>query len=216
MTLTRTSFTQVASHLEKRRMRLVICLGLYGSGLGASSLLVSFMTRTRYPIEPEHLEFVPSVLLSSGGWITGAIIAALIGYWIAPTSARPHSIILWLFIGFAFGVLVPFFSGALMPLGILYLDLTLGITSLSDLPMLTLDGLMRAPVSAISQGVLGLFTGLIAGTLFGFGAWVMDIANTSSHPRVSMYAPYVLSLGLSFGVVAIAAFGPAGTLAKLG
>ena len=216
MTLTRTSFTQVASHLENRRMRLAICLGLYGSGLGASSLLVSFLTRTRYPIEPAHLEFVPSVLLSSGGWIMGAIIAALIGYWMAPTSARPHNIILWLFIGFAFGVFVPFFSGALMPLGILYLDLTLGITSLSDLPLLTLDGLMRAPVSAISQGVLGLFTGLIAGTLFGFGAWVMDIANTSSHPRVSMYAPYVLSLGLSFGVVAIAAFGPAGTLAKLG
>jgi len=197
-------------------MRLAICLGLYGSGLGASSLLVSFLTRTRYPIEPAHLELVPSMILSSGGWIMGAIIAALIGYWIAPTSARPHSIILWLFIGFAFGVLVPFFSGALMPLGILYLDLTLGIIRPSELPMLTLDGLMRAPVSAFSQGVLGLFTGLLAGALFGVGAWVMDIANTSSHPRVSMYAPYVLSLGLSVGVVAIAAFGPAGTLAKLG
>ena len=216
MTLTRTSLPRVASHLEKRRARLVICLGFYGSGLGASSLLVSFMARTRYPIEPEHLQFVPSVLLSSGGWIMGAIIAGLIGYWIAPTSARPHNIVLWLVIGFAFGVLVPFFSGALMPLGTLYLDLTLGIIRLSDIPMLTLDGIMRAPVSAISQGVLGLFTGLLAGTLFGLGAWVMDIANTSSDPRVSTYAPYALSLGLSVGVVAIAAFGPADALAKLG
>ena len=67
MTLTRTSFPRIAPHIGKRRLRLVICLGLYGSALGASSLLVSFMARTRYPIEPEYLQFVPSVILSGGG-----------------------------------------------------------------------------------------------------------------------------------------------------
>ena len=72
MTLTRTSFPRIAPHIGKRRLRLVICLGLYGSALGASSLLVSFMARTnmartKYPIEPEHLQFVPSVILSGGG-----------------------------------------------------------------------------------------------------------------------------------------------------
>ena len=214
--MTRTLFPRAAPHIEKRRVRLVICLSIYGSALGASSLLVSFLTRTRYPIEPEHLEFVPSVLLSSGGWIMGAISAGLIGYWIVPASERPHKIIVWLFIGFAFGVLLPFFSGALMPLGTVYLDLALGILRLSDLPMLTLDALMRAPISAFSQGVLGLFTGLLAGALFGVGGWVMDIANTSPYPHVSRYAPYVLSSVLSGWVVATAAFGPTDALAKLG
>ena len=79
MTLTRTSFPRIAPHIGKRRLRLVICLGLYGSALGASSLLVSFMARTRYPIEPEYLQFVPSVILSGAGWITGAVISGLVG-----------------------------------------------------------------------------------------------------------------------------------------
>ena len=210
------SLPRNASHNEKRRVRLVICLGLYGSALGASSLLVSFLARTKYPIGPEHLEFVPSLLLSSGGWIMGAIIAGLIGYWIAPTSERPHNIIVWLFIGFAFGVLLPFFSGALMPLGTLYLNIALGIIPQSELPMLVLEAILRAPSFAFTQGVLGLFTGLLAGALFGVGGWVIDIANTSRYPRVSRYAPYVLSLGLSGLVVAIAAFASADALSKLG
>ena len=210
------SLPQNASHNEKRRVRLVIGLGLYGSALGASSLLVSFLVRTKYPIEPEHLEFVPSLLLSSGGWIMGAIIAGLIGYWIAPTSERPHNIIIWLFIGFGFGVLLSFFSGALMPLGTLYLSLALGIIPQSELPMLVLEAILRAPSFAFSQGVFGLFTGLLAGALFGAGAWVIDIANTLPYARVSKYAPYVLSLGLAGLVVAIAAFASADALSKLG
>ena len=214
--MTRSSFSRLAYFIENRRVRLVICLGLYGSALGASSLLVSFLARTRFPREPEHLEFVPSVILSSGGWIMGAIIAGLIAYWIAPTSERPHNIIAWLFIGFAFGVLLPFFSGALIPLGTLYLDVAHGIIPLGDLPSLTLGSILRAPSFAFTQGVFGLFTGLLAGALFGIGGWVIDVANTSPYPRVSRYAPYGLSLGLSAGVVAIASFGPADALAKLG
>ena len=113
-------------------------------------------------------------------------------------------------------MLLPFFSGALMPLGTVYLDLALGIIRLSDLPMLTLDALMRAPISAFSQGVLGLFTGLIAGTMFGVGAWVMDIASTSSLHHASKYVPYVFSFSFSAVVLTVAAFGPADALAKLG
>ena len=113
-------------------------------------------------------------------------------------------------------MLLPFFSGALMPLGTIYLDLALGIIRLSDLPMLTLDALMHAPISAFSQGVLGLFTGLLAGTLFGVGAWVMDIARTSSHPHASKYVPYVFWFSFSAVVLTVAAFGPADALAKLG
>ncbi len=197
-------------------MRFVICLGLYGGALGASSLLVSFLARTRFPIEPEHLELVPSVFLSSGGWIMGAIIAGLMGFLIAPNSERSHNVIVWLLIGFAFGVLLPFFSGALMPLGTAYLDIALGITPLSELPSLTLGAILRAPTCAFTQGTFGLFTGLLAGALFGVGGWVIDIANTSPHPHVSRYAPYVLSSSLSAWVVAVAAFAPADALAKLG
>ena len=113
-------------------------------------------------------------------------------------------------------MLLPFFSGALMPLGTVYLDLALGIIRLSDLPMLTLNALMRAPISAFSQGVLGLFTGPIAGTMFGVGAWVMDIASTSSRPHTSKYVPYVFSFSFSAVVLTVAAFGPAAALARIG
>ena len=197
-------------------MRLVVCLGVYGSALGASSLLVSFLARTRFPREPEHLELLPSVFLSSGGWIMGAIIAGLIGYLIAPTSVRPQNIIIWLLIGFAFGVLLPFFSGALMPVGTAYLDIALGVTPLTELPSLTMGAILRAPAFAVTQGTFGLFTGLLAGALFGAGAWMIDMANTLPYPHVSRYIPYALSLSLSVVFVAIAAYGPVDALAKLG
>ncbi len=66
------------------------------------------------------------------------------------------------------------------------------------------------------RGVLGLFTGLIAGTMFGVGARVMDIASTSSHPDASKYVPYVFSVSFSAVVLTVAAFGMADALAKLG
>lgn len=210
------SFEEIPPHLEKRRVRLVISLGLYGSALGASFLLVSFMARTVYPKTPEHLDLLPSVFLSGGGWIMGAIIAGALGYLIAPTSWRPHNIFLWLMIGFGFGILLPFFSNSLMPMGTVYLNLALGIMPVGEVPMMTLDALFRAPVTAFIQGALGVFTGLLTGTLFGLGGWLIDIANTSRYPRVSRYAPYVLSSSLSILVLGIAAFGPASTLAKLG
>lgn len=214
--MTGSSFAELLPHLEKRRLRLVIGLGLYGSALGASFMLVTFMTRTVYPKTPEHLDFLPSVILSGGGWVMGAIIAGVLGYWIAPISRQSLSIFLWLLIGFGFGVLLPFFSSALLPMGTVYLDFALGVLPPSDMPMMTLDALFRAPVFGFIQGALGLFTGLLAGTLFGLGGWLIDIVNTSRYPRVSRYAPYVLSSALAILVLAIAAFGSASTLAKLG
>ncbi len=101
-------------------------------------------------------------------------------------------------------------------MGAVTLNLALGSIPLSELTSHTLEAFVRAPANAFTQGTLGLFTGLLAGTLFGVGGWVMDIANTSPYPNVSRYGPYVISLGLSAGVVAIAAFGPADALAKLG
>ena len=44
-----------------QRGYLVICLAIYGGSLGAASLLVNFLSRTKYPDIPAHMELAPTL-----------------------------------------------------------------------------------------------------------------------------------------------------------
>jgi len=213
------SLPKSESHDETRRKWFACCLSLYGGAIGSAALMITILAQkeaANYPKDPEHISIGSYLILSVGAIAVGGIISGLWAYWVGQRSKRPHNIILWLVFGFAFGILLPILTGLTIPTTAILLQLA----NSDILP----GGALRAIVDAVLQGVpfafvygtLGIFTGMLAGTLFGLGAWVIDIVNTSNIRHISRYGTLATSVTLSVAVVAFAAFGPPTFLAKLG
>ena len=200
------------------RVRLVVCLAIYGGMLGGGALLVNLLSRTKFPQTPEHLSVESTVFMSGGAALVCALLSGLIGVIISKygEQERSHNILVWLALGFLFGVFSPILTGASIPISGVLMSLNQGVLSAGDLPIQLIEGLLHAPSFAFTHGVFGLFTGLLAGTLFGVGAAAIDSTNYLSHRLISTYVPYVIAVSLGILFYSIAAFGPPETLAKLG
>ena len=204
--------------ITPRRLRLVISVGLYGGALGGASLLVNFLARTDPPHVPQHMPADATVLLSGGAASASAILAALMALWMSNPSERERArgLMVWLLAGFGFGILSPVFTGAILPLAMMFLATVNGDLPAADFPVHTISALLQGPSSAFTHGVFGLFTGMMAGAIFAVGAWLVDQAAHSSTSKVSAYLPYALAVFLSVLFFGIAAFGPPETLARFG
>ena len=204
--------------ITPRRLRLVVSVGLYGGALGGAALLINFLARTDPPHVPEHMPADATILLSGGAALVCAIVSALMTLWMTNPQERERArgIIVWLLAGFGFGILSPVFTGAVLPLAMMFLATANGDLPASDFLVHAVSALLQAPSFAFTHGVFGLFTGLLAGALFAVGAWLVDKAAHSSIPRVAAYAPYALAISLSILVYGFAAFGPPETLARFG
>ena len=195
---------------------LVICLAIYGGALGASSLLVNFLSRTKYPDIPEHMELAPTLLLSSGAFVVCAVLGGLIAYWFGQKDEPLRYIIKWLVIGFGFGVLSPIITGGTLPLSLIFVELEAGVLSSGEAPVRMVNALFHVPRFAFTHGVFGLFTGFLAGALFGFGALFIASLREFTGGTLARYGPYVLAVLLSIIFYAISTLADAPTLARFG
>ena len=204
--------------ITPRRLRLLISVGLYGGALGGAALLVNFLARTDPPHVPQHMPADATVLLSGAAISASAILAVLMTLWMSNPSERERArgLLTWLLAGFGFGVISPVATGAALPLAMVFLATYNGDLQASDFLVHGTSALLQGPTSAFTHGVFGLFTGFIAGALFGIGAWVLDWATFTPTPRIPAWAPYVLAVILSVLFYGVAAFGPAETLARFG
>ena len=204
--------------ISPRRLRLIVSVALYGGALGGASLLVNFLARTDPPHVPQHMPADATILLSSGAVTMCAILAGLMTLWMSNPQERERArgLLVWLLAGFGFGVLSPVFTGAVLPLAMMFLATLNGDLPASDFLVHAASALLQAPSFAFTHGVFGLFTGLMAGALFGVGAWLVDMAAHYSDRKVSAYAPYAISVSLSLLFYGISAFGPPETLARFG
>ena len=199
-----------------RRGYLIVCLAMYGGSLGAAALLVNLLSRTKYPNIPEHMTFAPTLFMSVGAFVVCAALGGLIAYWSGGRDGALRSVIKWLLFGFGFGVLSPVITGGTLPLSLVFVDMEAGITSLGEAPVRLINALFHVPRFAFTHGVFGLFTGMLAGALFGVGALLMSELRELGSGAVGRYGPYAVALALSVLFYAIAVFGDAVMLARLG
>ena len=202
-----------------RRYRLIICVALYGGALGAAAVLVALVAHAKLlpPLyEPEHLALLPSVFLSSAGVVAGALVAFLLASWVIKGAEYAQHPLVWVTFGVGFGIMVPFGTGALTPVSIVFLNLNLGVIAPGEILPGLVEAAFRAPQSAFSYGGINLAPTALAALLFAPGAWLIDTANGSRNVIVSRYGVWAIALALSFGFVAFAALGPPSTLVKLG
>lgn len=84
---------------------------------------------------------------------------------------------MWLVLGIGYGLLLPPLTGALLPLSIVFINLTLGVIELGELPSEFLEALFRSPLNAIIYGSLAIVNGCRGREAF-----------SPQHPRVDL--PY--------------------------
>lgn len=197
----------------------MLCVALYGGALGAAAFLVAVLAtaKLRPPLyEPEHMSLLPSVFLSGAGAGAGALVALLLTYLAIKRADYAQHPLVWVAFGVGFAIVVPFLTGALAPVSIVFLNLRLGAIAPGDVFSGILDSAFRAPTSSITYGATSLAPTALAALLFASGAWLIDTANASNKVIVSRYGAYAITLALSVGFVAFAALGPPSTLVRLG
>lgn len=194
-----------------KRLRLIICVSIYGSSLGAAAVLITFLARTRFPKEPEHMELATSIIFASSAGVVGALLAGLITFWAVPNPDQPRSIFYWAFLGFAFGILLPFFTGLTLPFGTSIVSFTENVITLREMFLNILGSFFKAPTFAFVHGVFGLFTGMLAGALLAAGSWLINRVNAGE----SRYLSYVVAIVLFVVVIILVSYLPTSFLAKL-
>ena len=199
-----------------RRVRLTASVTVYGSALGAAAILISIIARTGIYDEAEHLTFVPSVLSALTGALGAGLVTPLAVYHARDRANESAGLLTWLALGLGFGLASAFVTGGLLPLSVVIISLAEGVVGLGELPSLAFEAALRGVRSFYIEGALAIFTWLLAGALFGVGAWVIDKLNASPNVVISKYGTWAVTLTLGLTVVVIAVFGPPETLRKLG
>ena len=208
------------------RLRFAACVSIYGAAIGAAAILVNLLSHTEVLEIPQHLPLGRSLLLGITGALAGVVITWPVAYWIYGSvrvfarkkEREARSIQFWIVLGITYGLVYSLVMGAyflptasdlmrfgdgeltLSELGIKYLNVTAG----------------RWVVLAHVLGMRLLFTGIVAGLIFGPGAWAINRFSTSANPPTARYGSWALALGLAGAIIAAAAFAPEESLARFG
>ena len=204
-----------------RRLRLAINLALLGGILGAAQFIINLLAQTEFPKEPQHLSLVSSLIVSSRAWVAGTVLAATISGiatsdWAGQRADAARTLFVWIGLGIGYGILLPAFTGTLIPISGVILAVGNGFITPAEALPATFDSIVRAPYAGLVQAGVGMITGLLAGVVFALGAWLIDAANASARLNWSRYGAYAIMAALSALIAAATALVPPATLAKLG
>ncbi len=200
-------------------MRLLTCVAVYGAALGIFALLVSLVARAKLrppDFEPQHLDPIVALFLSGAGIVAGGLVAWTLTTWLVQRAEHPQHPLVWLGVGLGYAIIVPFLTGALAPVSLVFLNTVVGVMATPEMLPGLADSVFRAPKVAFEYGALSLGPTALAAVLFVAGTWVIDRINTYSGLHLSRYGAYGMTIAMSTGVVAFAYLAPATTLVKLG
>ena len=202
-------------------MRLAINLALLGGILGSAQFIINLLAQTEFPKEPQHLSLVSSLIVSSRAWVAGTVLAATISGiatsdWAGQRADAARTLFVWIGLGIGYGILLPAFTGTLIPISGVILAVGNGFITPAEALPATFDSIVRAPYAGLVQAGVGMITGLLAGVVFALGAWLIDAANASARLNMSRYGAYAIMAALSALIAAATALVPPATLAKLG
>ena len=115
---------------------------------------------------------------------------------------RVHNILIWELVGFGFGVLLPVLTGVFLPMTAVLVEAWRGVLASDNVFLEVLLSLFRIPSSAFAHGLYGLYTGMLAGFIFGSIGWIVNRLSLSSETTLRRCAPYaVVVVLLSIAIV---------------
>ena len=209
----------IRARQARQRRRLLTCVAVYGAALGAFALIVSLVARTK-PLppnfEPQHLDPVIAIFLSLAGIAAGGLVAWTLTLWLVQRAEYPQSPFVWIGVGLGFAIIVPFLTGALAPVSIVFLNMAIGVSETPEVLSGLADSIFRVPRATFEYGALSLGPTAIAAVLFVVGTWIIDRANTYSNVRIAEYGTYAVAAALSAAAIGFATLAPPSTIVKLG
>ena len=185
--------------------------------MGAASVPIALLARPDPRLTvPEHMSLAPTVYVAVAGAVAGILLTWPIVRKLPDMIGEHRGWVIWLIFGVGYALFLPFLTGVLLPFSVVFLNLQIGVIGLRDVPSEILASVFRAPLQSFVYGVLSLYTGMIAGILFGLGGFAMDELNHSQNALVHRYAPWAIALAVGTTTIAFAVLAPAETVAKFG
>ncbi|MQG67353.1 MAG: hypothetical protein FI707_00980 [SAR202 cluster bacterium] len=205
------------SHWRRiRRTRLIGSVAFCGGGIGIAAIFITLMAAVEYPKTPVHLSFTHSLIMGAGAFVPSGFVAGLVTWVISERIETARGILVWVALGFAFGVSFPFVTGFFIPMSTVFVEFADGSVAAGDLFVEVVDSLFRGISVAFSHGAFGVFTGMLGGVFLTLGGWAIDRINSGQSSQFQRYGPPAIAVVLAVVVVTIASFGSAEFLAKLG
>ena len=211
-------FGEEAHLADWPRIRFAATLALFAGVLGAGTILINFLAQVDFPYVPQHLPPFRSFVVSTAGALSGIALVGPLAYALfgpppvfypEQNKRTPRGIMVWFLLGFGFGVAFSLLMGGFfLPLALNILDVTGGMMSVTRLLSKSADLLISAPALAFVLGIRILYTGFVAGIVFGGGGWLIDWLNGSQHSATAKYGSVAISVVLSAAVVALVVVTP--------
>ena len=215
--LLKSNITQ-ARQLDWRRLIFVASVTFYGGALGVAVVIINILSRIPIWREPERLDTDTGAFVYGGGALAGILLGALVAYWSHSEGHRWSLGILWwwaLGIGYGIGYSI-LMGGILMPFSLMLNDFYQGLLSPIEVTNALADIILGSIGRALVSSSLLLGIGLVAGLLFGTGAWIIDRLHTSVHPWSARYGAWATALFLGVVVLIVVSLAPPSLLARLG
>ena len=221
--------------------RLVRSLVLYAIFLTAAAAMVASIYSPGIDMAPRRLIGMNAVGAMAGGCLFTLIFLLPVLRWIGSRAEESRILPIWLFVGFSYGIFTVFLIGASLPFVFAFQINILDFRSLGKLIDDLIDAIFRMPLSGFTFGVFALYIGLIAGMIYGIGAWLIDMLNrmnyahaysdpwieaigdmipparrwvSSAAPWLSVVGPWMVALLLGGAILLFALTGPIEFLAR--
>ena len=196
---------------------LTAIITAYGAALGAASVPIALLARPDPRLHlPEHMSLAPTVYLAMAGAVAGMLLTWPIVRKLPEMVGEYRGWVTWLIFGVGYALFLPFVTGVLLPLSVVFLNVQIGIIALREVPSEILASAFRAPLQSFVYAVLSLYTGAIAGILFAIGGFAIDELGHSRNALVHRYVPWAIALAVGITTIAFANLAPASTVAKFG
>jgi len=202
--------------LATARNRLTISISIYSAFLGSGANLIAVLAQT------SHYEVAARVSLVSTVWfcIFGAVGALLVVpisiYHFREDPMKLRDLATWPLLAFGFAVSWPFVTAAFFPVTlhfIVAIENGYGLSVfLSALP----DVILRGFNSFFIYGAATIYTGILAGFVFGIGGIIIDAIDVVSDRYSWRYASMGVSIILGVSILCFSIFGPVELLNRFG
>ena len=182
---------------------------MLGVLLSIGAFQLSVLGRFEYFEEVVRLEGWGAIFFAITAAISALIAVPITVYHVRDMAQFPAKPITWLFMGIAYGVVIPILSGGFTRTAAAFAGLADGIYGVGSMPSLLLDAVLIFPYDMFVQGAQNVYGGLYSGAFFAVIGYLIDYSNAAKRETVSTWGPWLVALGLGLPVMLFATFGPA-------
>ena len=178
-------------------VKFALIAALCGGSAGFARFIISDIVQKKVRWEdPIHMSLTPTIYLGIPSFIAGAALAYFIVKIIIGENYLSRNIFIWIFVGILYGVFLPFVTGLLLPMGMFFMNLSLGIIESHKAFFFFIDAILLAPTNAFTHGIFGVVCGLLCGGCLTLSLWAIDRLQTIG-------TKWQLGLGVAFSLTMI-------------